>query len=94
MKRRLSKLVAFLLLGAIVNVAVAWGCAVSMKPGVPDPQDQVGGSNYGPDYFLWIVFEHRSPGRVRIRSSWHDPDVGGGLVGGWPDHPVEPLVPR
>ena len=27
MKRRLTKLVVFLLLGAIVNVAVAWGCA-------------------------------------------------------------------
>ena len=26
-KRRLTKLVAFLLLGAVVNVAVAWGCA-------------------------------------------------------------------
>ena len=29
MKRRLTKLVAFLLLGAIVNVAVAWGCALT-----------------------------------------------------------------
>ncbi len=28
MKRRLFKLVLFLLLGAIVNVAVAWGCAL------------------------------------------------------------------
>ena len=28
MKRRLTKLVVFLLLGAIVNVAVAWGCAI------------------------------------------------------------------
>ena len=28
MKRRLFKLVVFVLLGAIVNVAVAWGCAV------------------------------------------------------------------
>ncbi|MCH8824954.1 MAG: hypothetical protein IH984_15770 [Planctomycetes bacterium] len=28
MKRRLFKLVLFLLLGAIVNVAVAWGCAM------------------------------------------------------------------
>ena len=28
MKRRLTKLVLFLLLGAIINIAVAWGCAV------------------------------------------------------------------
>lgn len=31
MKRRLAKFVVFLLLGAIVNVAVAWGCALSAK---------------------------------------------------------------
>ena len=29
MKRRLTKLVVFLLLGMVVNVAVAWGCAVT-----------------------------------------------------------------
>ena len=29
MKRRLNKFVVFLLLGAIVNVAVAWGCALT-----------------------------------------------------------------
>ncbi|MEE9130014.1 MAG: hypothetical protein V3T84_08345 [Phycisphaerales bacterium] len=29
MKRRLTKLVVFLLFGAIVNVAVAWGCALA-----------------------------------------------------------------
>ena len=28
MKRRLTKLVVFVLLGAVVNVAVAWGCAL------------------------------------------------------------------
>jgi hypothetical protein len=33
MKRRAFKLVVFLLLGAIVNVAVAWGCTCwSWKP--------------------------------------------------------------
>ncbi len=32
MKRRLTKLVVFLLLGAIVNVAVAWGCATWIVP--------------------------------------------------------------
>ena len=35
MKRRLTKLVVFLLLGAIVNVAVAWGCA-KWEPQWPD----------------------------------------------------------
>ena len=28
MKRRLTRLVIFLLLGAVVNIAVAWGCAL------------------------------------------------------------------
>ncbi len=32
MKRRLAKLVVFLLLGAVVNVAVAWGCAAWSDP--------------------------------------------------------------
>ena len=32
MKRRLFKLVLFLLLGAVVNVVVAWGCATSLRP--------------------------------------------------------------
>ena len=32
MKRRLTKLVVFLLLGAVVNVAVAWGCAYWIVP--------------------------------------------------------------
>ncbi len=36
MKRRLFKLVVFLLLGAIVNVAVAWGCA-ALSPLDRDP---------------------------------------------------------
>ena len=31
MKRRLAKFVLFLVLGAIINVAVAWGCALSAK---------------------------------------------------------------
>ena len=32
MKRRVAKLVAFLLLGGIINVAVAWGCTVWSDP--------------------------------------------------------------
>src|SRR5688572_12192752 len=35
MKRRLVKPLVFLLLGAIVNVAVAWGCAITTHPGGP-----------------------------------------------------------
>ena len=35
MKRRLTKLVVFLLLGAVVNVAVAWGCALATTVSFP-----------------------------------------------------------
>ncbi len=34
MKRIAIKLVIFLLLGAVVNVGVAWGCALTINPGV------------------------------------------------------------
>jgi len=37
-KRRLFKLMLFLLLGAIVNVAVAWGCALWVSPRYEDEQ--------------------------------------------------------
>ncbi len=37
MKRRLSKLVLFLLLGAIVNVAVAWGCVLWIDLPINNP---------------------------------------------------------
>ena len=41
MKRRISKLLLFLLLGAIVNVAVAWGCVLSLPPMVDIPMREV-----------------------------------------------------
>ena len=37
MKRRLFQLAVFLLLGAILNVAVAWGCALSVDLGIHTP---------------------------------------------------------
>ncbi len=61
MKRRLTKLVAFLVLGAIMNVAVAWGCAIFSIPFVPD--ENRGGFN--PDSSR-IVYEHRSFGSARF----------------------------
>ena len=39
MKRRLTKLVVFLLLGAIVNVAVAWGCMYFFSPRARIPRE-------------------------------------------------------
>ncbi len=45
MKRRLTKFVVFLVLGAVVNVAVAWGCAAYLQ--VDSPASS-GGTLYGP----------------------------------------------
>ncbi len=39
MKRRLFKLVVFLLLGAIVNVGVAWGCMYFFSPRARIPRE-------------------------------------------------------
>ena len=93
MKRWHTKLVVFLLLGAVLNLGVAWGLALSMKPGVPGTQERVGGSMKGPDHLLWMIVEYRAPGRVRVWSNWLDPGVGVASGGGWIDDPAEPLVP-
>ena len=63
-KRRLFKLVVFLLLGAVVNVAVAWGIALLVDFGVV--QDTLGGakSRRGD----WVVFQHVAGGAIRIRA--------------------------
>ena len=64
MKRRLFKLVLFLFLGAIVNVAVAWGIALLVDFGVV--HDALGGakSRRGD----WVVFQHVAGGAIRIRA--------------------------
>ena len=55
MKRRLFKLAVFLLLGAILNVAVAWGCA-QFTPGPLIKQEL-----RDPDFSIW---------RVQMRTGW------------------------
>ena len=67
-KRRLFKLVLFLLLGAVVNVAVAWGCALwhyvgeaTRTPGVMLLED---GST------SWVVASYRSRMAHRMHSVW------------------------
>ena len=46
MKRIATKLIIFLLLGTVVNVAVAWGCALASEPELwifTHPDDWTGG---------------------------------------------------
>ena len=71
MKRRLTKLVLFLLLGAIVNVAVAWGCAVWQ----PWPNEwyrllKEGHTSEGLGFRDWTVKVWRSPAWARVLSRW------------------------
>ena len=71
MKRRLTKLVVFLLLGAIVNVAVAWGCAawirISRDPNVPRSGDEFLRSPKVTE-LEWRAAVWRRPGVIRILS--------------------------
>ena len=67
MKRRLTKLVVFVLLGAIVNVAVAWGCALWL-----DIRKGMSTVYRGPDLHdrrsietLWVVRSSR-PGALGL----------------------------
>jgi len=79
MKRRLFKLVVFLLLGAVVNVAVAWGC-VLFVPLVNQPSD-----------FLYrktdvkiqekSTYSQRTFGRTRMNVIVYIWDPEGGAVG-------------
>ncbi len=73
MKRRLTKLVVFLLLGAIVNVAVAWGCAAWIDV---EHWTQRYTFLLGPIPFEdagWQVAYHEKPGAIRIVALGVDP---------------------
>ena len=85
MKRRLTKLVAFLLLGAIVNVGVAWGCALFSTPLRPDKN--LGRFNTD---FSRIVYEHRSFGSARF---W-DVRIGIGSVTSVEGTPAVDILPN
>jgi hypothetical protein len=65
MKRRLLKLAVFLLLGAIVNVAVAWGCALFALDG--DARFGVTDLDAG---LSWVVESRQRPGGMRLLSLW------------------------
>ncbi|MEE8156112.1 MAG: hypothetical protein V3T53_14260 [Phycisphaerales bacterium] len=68
MKRRLFKLVVLLLLGAIVNVAVAWGCAAWI-----DIDHRRNETSWGIDFRDgkdWSLSTTRSHGAMWIQSNW------------------------
>ena len=65
MKRRIFKLLLFLLLGAIINIAVAWGCAGCLDPSreFSNPSSTGYSSRYGP---CWRYNEWHQPGGARL----------------------------
>jgi hypothetical protein len=63
-----------LLLGAIVNVAVAWGCAVLLKP---DLESWKGGETFDPiNQKYWLAFISQHHGVTVIVSEWADEPLG------------------
>ena len=104
MRRSLTKLVVFLLLGAIVNVAVAWGCAAwselrfTIYRDPPDYVSRVWRHDFGDeayDGFDRHSFDRRRGVGVRWDRFWvFQRDRGEGMWRsfyqmGWPDHAVE-----
>ncbi|MCH7547518.1 MAG: hypothetical protein IID30_14045 [Planctomycetes bacterium] len=69
--KRLRVILLFLLLGAIVNVAVAWGIAIFWAS-IPDEKTQrsVFYSGYGERYQNWRVVLVSKAGGARLRSDW------------------------
>lgn len=59
--------IVFLLLGAIVNVALAWGCALGIRVGSAG-QGTKGISVLGEDEWLWFVRFGEQPGDATVES--------------------------
>ena len=95
MKRWLFKVVVFLLLGAIINIAVAWGC-IRIRFNAPSSySDAENGGVWEAEgkYNHWLVTRYLRPGACVISSQWADPDIHVTLSGPWPENRPEPLIP-
>ncbi len=70
MKRIAINLVVFLLLGAVVNVAVAWGCAAWPRVFHSPPNYREGFTRHGTGFNDWSVHTSRAAGFYRADSLW------------------------
>ena len=68
MKRRLFRLVVFLLLGAIVNVGVAWGCAAWVDSSQSGMRPKFA-STLTPQGYFWYVRSESARGAERVLST-------------------------
>ena len=69
-KRCLTKLVVFLLLGAVLNVAVAWGCAVLVDISIPE--DNVGLTDLNGPQWLFGSRDRLGMTQLFMRPRWYD----------------------
>ncbi len=83
--RRFRIALAFLLVGVVLNVAVAWACTALL-----DPQFQEHYSAIHPGR-SWVVTKGRRPGHTQIISSWTS---GWGRTEGRPPAAVERHMPK
>jgi hypothetical protein len=72
MRRCLITILIFLLAGALVNVAVAWGCALGNPPALAG---QTSLRVQGDSHQLWRVDRLRGRGVIQVVSAWVDPQV-------------------
>ncbi len=89
MKRRLLIAAVFLLAGAVVNVAVAWGCALWLQW----PQswgEWQGRTRGGPTFNDWLAGSTAGLGFARVQATW----LVDSEFSEWdPDLPAEEVVP-
>ena len=101
-KRRLTKLVVFLLLGAIVNVAVAWGCAMWVDRGqakLVEGRTMQGyiwavrrGSAHGLEFVLW----EKTYGNFAAAFPGDEGNLPPDLIPSWStiSHEINPAEPK
>jgi hypothetical protein len=100
MRKLAFKLVLFLLLGAIVNVAVAWGLVSYTKSMRQWNRLIASAISDGVDHANWVVVRRESVGSIRITSTWFDDDARirvsaiGRLPAPWPNTLVPSWAPH
>ncbi len=70
MTRRLFTLVIFLLLGTVLNVAVAWGCAAWIGAGGVGWDEIIRRERFSQRFSGWTFGVWKRPGALRILSLW------------------------
>jgi hypothetical protein len=75
MKRRVMAILALLLLGAIVNVAVAIGFAFAVNPWLVRVESSDWGEGFAAPNLTWTVERRSVAGATQIRSTWRAVDA-------------------